>query len=331
MIRDKLNVENLTYYESSYVEQGSMKIIYNSTARGDIESPYFSYHQLISNNACTSDVIVEEKDVMVYNKAKQLYADEQLINPEFYITNKFSDINFNENIDYTNMMIKNSLLSNEYIFILQKNENSYLNPEVVNTYVLDKNLEIEYNIDVVDLPFIENKTIVVSNINNKSNMLYVNDLNHLNEKYEKFDNMQLLVSKRKEESLNFNIQNSSIVKFENIKDSGWENQMAIEIGVSNINKDDDNNNGTTGTTIGSDLKNLSFIVQQMSFFEFNFVFKNKTIEDIFNLPTGLFFDIDRQRIIGTPMKSGKYTFAILFDDLSILNGFIDVPPINREL
>ena len=131
-----------------------------------------------------------------------------------------------------------------------------------------------------------------------------------------------------EELTKYNALDSLAIVIENYDGAaGYESCNLISIDVTNKSA------GITedAASSGGELKRLDFTVQQMSFFKFKLSFENKHVVDVTNLPKGLFFDKEGQRIIGTPMLSGKTTFTVIFNDNTQLNGSIDVPRLKREL
>lgn len=98
-----------------------------------------------------------------------------------------------------------------------------------------------------------------------------------------------------------------------------------------VNNDYPMSEGGLGSATGGDLERMVFTIQQHSFFEFRFYFRNNKVKEVRNLPSGMQFDIIKQRMFGTPLQSGRYPITIILEDESTVQGIIDVPKLNRKL
>lgn len=166
--------------------------------------------------------------------------------------------------------------------------------------------------------------LVRNNVHKCSVSVY--DKNNSSKIYLNNPPINIFIRKKRMTTYNCNIALASVIQKDK-KEDKYENMSPIEIDVANNVSIDNGNVGATG----GDLKRLTFTIQQMSFFEFKLHFEEKKVENVDNLPKGLFFDIEEQRIVGTPFLSGRYNISVIFSDGSRLNGLIDVPKLNREL
>lgn len=98
-----------------------------------------------------------------------------------------------------------------------------------------------------------------------------------------------------------------------------------------VNNDYPMAEGGLGSATGGDLEKMVFTIQQLSFFEFRFYFRVNKVKEVRNLPSGMQFDIIKQRMFGTPLQSGRYPITIILEDESTVQGIIDVPKLDRKL
>lgn len=98
-----------------------------------------------------------------------------------------------------------------------------------------------------------------------------------------------------------------------------------------VNNDYPMSEGGLGSATGGDLEKMVFTIQQLSFFEFRFYFRTNKVKEVRNLPSGMQFDIIKQRMYGTPLQSGRYPITIILEDESTVQGIIEVPKLNRKL
>lgn len=325
-MRNNMIVNNTAYYDSSCIEKGSSAIILNLEID---EEDKFSSSPISSSCVCQnhfSRINVYDITTKIINKTANKY--DLYKKKDFYIlqNNKDSYDSFEYKFSFLNINVQNAL---DYsITVLDKKE-KYATFIGANVDVIDSDLitDIYYSLPFVQLITKDNKDIIYP-VARKDCMLVTN-LSYSQELINYFDEYRIHVSNREEEEVNIRTGSSLVIKTEKkTEEDGWTIQPTLEMGVSNISTSGPVDSGSNS---GGDLKSLQFTIQQMSFFEFKLSFENKMVEDTFNLPLGLFFDKDRQRIIGTPMQSGRYSFALIFDDATTLNGYIDVPKLNREL
>lgn len=294
-MRNNMMVNNTAYYESSNIEKGSSLMVINNTATGEeflTLSPIIPKEGFIHRQIKMFDIKANEIKTVVYNRVKEDSYNLKKCNL-YVMKDDIGDININ---------------------------------------VLDKNTvsSFKYKLSPVDL-FIKGSNYI-STCNTRKNIIHSLNMSK-EEKIELFkgvniNDYKINVFKRKEEDINIRANKTFVVQTDKRIADGWDIVPTIEIGVSNATTE---GSIDIGSNTGGDLKVLYFTIQQMAFFEFKLKFENKKVEDVFNLPVGLFFDKERQRILGTPMQSGRFSFALIFDNNSTLNGFIEVPILKREL
>lgn len=89
---------------------------------------------------------------------------------------------------------------------------------------------------------------------------------------------------------------------------------------------------TSGTTGEGGLQNLDFVLQPQSFISINMDFgEGKKIKEVVGLPNAMNYFKEENKIKGTPLFSGKYTFIIRFESGDEMIGKIEVPPLQRNL
>lgn len=326
-MRNNMIVNNTAYYDLSFIERGSSAIVINNVANGEdyLQSSFATVNNMIINNN-TFDINIDYISTVIIDNSEDFKY--KMDHYDLYVIKDEKDVfsSIEKNIDYLNYNITNGI---EYSINVLDKKDRYYDYGIVYLNISDKHLNInfKYSMEPIELNNVVLKDYI-SKIKNIGQIVNVADFSKQNDIINHEKECRINVLKRREEQLNIATNTSIVIKGQTIIDNGWENKPAIEIGVSNIMTEGEISSGSNS---GGDLKLLSFTIQQMSFFEFKLKFENKKVEDIFNLPTGLFFDKDRQRIIGTPMQSGRYGFSLIFDNSSTLNGFIEVPKLQREL
>lgn len=326
-MRNNMIVNNTAYYDSSFIERGSSAIVMNNVANGEdyLQSSFATVNNIIINNNIF-DINIDYINTIVIDNSEDFKY--KMDHYDLYVIKDEKDVfsSIEEDIDYLNCNITNGI---EYSINVLDKKDRYYNYGIIYLNVLDKYLTVDFKYDMEPMEL--NNVVLkdyISKIKNVGQVVNVADFSKQNDTINHEKEYRINVLKRREEQLNIAANTSIVIKGQTKADDGWENKPAIEIGVSNIMTEGEIDSGSNS---GGDLKLLSFTIQQMSFFEFKLKFENKKVEDIFNLPIGLFFDKDRQRIIGTPMQSGRYGFSLIFDNNSTLNGFIEVPKLKREL
>ena len=111
-------------------------------------------------------------------------------------------------------------------------------------------------------------------------------------------------------------------------EEGYQN---MEVVITNVTGSTETAPGTGGSSTGNAIKNLTFTVQQMSFFEFIFKFADEIVEDVIGLPEGMYYMKERQMILGAPKLSGRYSCTVSFQKGNSIECLINVPKIRREL
>ena len=321
-------VKNSTYYSSSLNEGYAMANVKNTSLFDMSDDILFS----------TLEEVVDRKELILIkqNITEGLIVNglekDPLTDPSIFNLNyKVCMINDLRDKIYYNLPIitLNINYGGIALNIPNKEEDNILDANIICAIVRDEYSNQER---VGDIFFIKEFTIerpadVSIFEEGSSRCMVMNNSPVIYEDIE-FDNISNIVFEKETRDINCVTEQSVVIFLEDQQD-GFVNQPMIEMDVSN--KTIDAGGSGSGLNTGGDLDALIFTIQQMSFFEFTLVFKEKKVKDIFNLPQGLFFDKDGQRIIGTPMLSGRYPFTLTFDNDSTLSGIINVPKLNREL
>lgn len=327
-MRDSMLVNNTAYHDSSCIERGSSAIIINNVADGEslILPPLSTLTSVITSRP-SYDLNVEEINTVIKNMVQDKSVN--LNRKDFYVLKKEYD-SYNllkKDFDFIQTSVPSKI---QYSINVLNKEEKVKDFPGITLNILDKISSINYEYDLynIELDPVRSKTCTTTNTKTNGHLLLINENISKND-FITFNECKVNTIPRKEEEILIRSEQTLVVKVNKMADDeGWEHKPSIEIGVSNVSTSGPIDGGSNN---GGDLKALYFTIQQMSFFEFKLKFENKTVEDVFNLPLGLFFDKDRQRIIGTPMQSGRFSFALIFDNKSTLNGIIEVPKLNREL
>lgn len=328
-MRNNILVNNGTFYYSTLNEKGDIKVVNNFVQPVHEQiMTYGSSCDMLVLNKNTGEVITKPSSVLVYNLSQ---------NDEYFDKNTISSYciqgNNGDIIEYITpqtvcLNIKDA--RHFYTLVVEPEEKEYNVPSST-FYTYDKNLIIESDYESIcqiEFNIIQDNSICINNAPYISHGAAVNNANSaiIGEDSPNINLEGAVVLQKAMTEVLINDQISLSVKHVS-KEDGYDSMPVIGLNVVNVsNTVDADINGT-----GGDLKSLIFTIQQMSFFEFKLKFKENKVREVFNLPTGLFFDREQQRIVGTPIQSGRYSISVIFEDNSTMDGIINVPKINREL
>lgn len=324
-------VKNSTYYSSSLNEGNSVCIINNREEFDITREVQLNVVGAIAANSKLIDVIANGCTVPVINGTiEEKYEDPSTIIFNYEVT-RINDLVEKRYVNYP-VLTQNISQTGFCITVVQEEEvikDAILITALVNNLNIDEEFVGE-TFDTINKHV--NEEAYDSNSNYNSAIKHVANLAITSQnEYLIADSLSALIKKEMTKDYVNNTKMSIAISAPIDEEEGYDSQPVIELDVANSHENGEGNNNGNGSNIGGDLNLLSFTIQQMSFFEFKLRFKEKKVVDVFNLPQGLFFDAEGQRIIGTPMLSGSYNFTLIFDNSSILNGFIDVPKVRREL
>lgn len=337
MKRNYMQVGNTTYFKSSIqsknsiivVEPGIHTIVNNSVGQAQ---PL----KIINDNIKNKDAMSIKVNSIFLNVELKAEKEYKELGSIFVPTN---DLTQQDKIyDFKKVELNNVNNNTFFACMVFSKKDKYFEPMSKSIYVRD--IRKDQGFTVLESPCVELNNIIdashviscktshnISKVSNFSNNIKGNwkDFNEGSDTIEK----TLSTVVRLNELTLFNAVDTFTIVTESQKtESGYESKEIIAIEVADKNS---GMNSDDLSSSGGDLKRMDFKIQQMSFFEFKLNFDKNKVSDIVNLPQGLFFDKEGQRIIGTPMVSGKFTFTIIFEDTTTLIGSIDVPKINREL
>lgn len=323
-MRNSILVKNSTYYISSLSEKGSLNSIAHMTKPSSEKEECFYVKPMVIKNKHMGEIVSDVCSAIVVNNIK----DDILINP-FSTSTIVRDREVKNFID--GQIITKEVANRQgdiQINIYQK-EDKYEKHRSYSINVIDKHNTILSGNEIQELLSFD----IVKDFGYKTTYkcrttsMSVNQIKGPIEKFIPVKGTEVSVKKAEMSDYNCRTKASIVIKAAK-REEGYESQPVLSLDVSNkVNGSTD----TEGFNSGGDLKKLTFTIQQMSFFEFKFYFKENKVKEVFNLPQGLFFDIEGERIIGTPMVSGKYPISIIFEDDSIIDGIIEVPKLKREL
>lgn len=321
-------VKNSTYYSSSLNEGYTMATVKNRAIfEGDTDLKL----NLIEAGVSSKKKLLEIKPHIELGIVTRKYEDEYTDHTVFDL--KYNVCRINDLVDklYYNLPIVtlNINYGGIALNIPNKVEDNILDAQIIYSTVRDEfsNQERIGDIFEIDETMIERSADISIFIEGSTRTIVMNNTDIQTEDATMPSILQL-VSEKVTRDINC-VTEQTVVIFIEDQEDGFVNQPMIDIDISE--QSGSGSGSGSGENTGGDLESLVFTIQQMSFFEFKLVFKEKKVKEIFNLPQGLFFDKDGQRIVGTPIMSGRYSFTLIFDNESILNGIISVPKINREL
>lgn len=326
-------VKNSTYYSSSLNEGYGIAIVKNKQKYKEENKDISLYKQVIVESKKESSSIVNVCNALIINNMKNKEEiDCDIINFSYDIS-IVKDIRDRKYYDYPiiSIGVNHGGIS---VPVFKEEESSFKDIKKISSCIIKDSFSDQELLDEVvfmdEINVLANYT--TSNLYEKSAIKVVKNMIPLEilEEFKTVKSFYVNISEKETRECRVNTSIAPVIycpKEEN--DEGYISQPVIEIDINNLIENGEGSGG--GSNTGGDLDKLIFTIQQMSFFEFKLHFKEKSVVDIFNLPQGLFFDKDGQRIIGTPMVSGRFSFKIIFNNKAELIGIIEVPKINREL
>lgn len=329
-MRNNILVKNSVFYNSTVREDNAMEIV---RAFNDIEHETINIHSnsldmYVSNNY-NGEVKASSSSLLVYNTLKTDKTDD-LKGITVHIIDEIKE-DIVEFIEPYPININVSDIRPFSILIQEKKEQEEQQLKGTLFNIFDKNQIIEMNhpnLYLKEFNIVQDNTNNIQTIKTCESKKYINNKSYMEgeECFLYCNTPASIVSKKCSSEYMIREEMSIIVK-SNKKEEGYSNMPVLEINVTNTSNSTDIGSNNSG----GDLKALMFTIQQMSFFEFKLKFQENKVRDVFNLPTGLFFDEEQQRIVGTPIQSGKYSFSVIFENGDTLSGSITVPKLNREL